>query len=179
MRASSGFTLIEVMIAVFVLGIGLLGVAGLQSVSASLNQQSYMRSQATLLAGDIADRMRANRSGVEDDDYDMGGGASAVPNEDCESTTGCSPAEMAGHDLTQWTQSVADALPQPPGAGAPADRAVVCIDDTPKDGSVGSPACDGAGSTYAIKLWWYDKENADGGGGTRGDTERFVTEFRP
>jgi len=59
-RRTSGFTLIEVLIAVLVLGIGLLGVAGLQSVALSMNQGSYVRTQATVLARDIADRMRAN-----------------------------------------------------------------------------------------------------------------------
>jgi type IV pilus assembly protein PilV len=56
-----GFTLIEAMVALLVLSIGLLGVAGLQLTSLRSNTSSSYRSQATFLAYDIADRMRANR----------------------------------------------------------------------------------------------------------------------
>lgn len=57
-----GFTLIEVMVAVVVLAIGLLGLAGLQATSLRFNDSAYQRSQATALAYDMADRIRTNRS---------------------------------------------------------------------------------------------------------------------
>jgi type IV pilus assembly protein PilV len=56
-----GFTLIEVLVAALVLSIGLLGLAGLQAVSLKMNHGAYLRSQATNLAYEIADAMRANR----------------------------------------------------------------------------------------------------------------------
>lgn len=58
----NGATLIEVLIAILVLSIGLLGLAGLQVTSVQSNHSAYQRSQATLLAYDLADRMRANRT---------------------------------------------------------------------------------------------------------------------
>ena len=58
--AEQGFTLIEVMIALLVLLIGLLGVAGIQIVSFQNNQGAYLRSQATFIAADFMDRIRAN-----------------------------------------------------------------------------------------------------------------------
>ena len=58
---SRGFTLVEVLVALVVLSIGLLGVAALQLTSLRSNHSSAMRSQATFLAYDIIDRMRANR----------------------------------------------------------------------------------------------------------------------
>lgn len=61
-----GFTLIEVLIAALVLSVGLLGLAGLQSVSLKLNQGSYLRTQATNLAYEITDAMRANPSNSND-----------------------------------------------------------------------------------------------------------------
>ena len=168
-RGAEGFTLLEVLIAAFVLGIGLLGVAGLQSISLSLNQGSYTRSQATILARDIADRMRANNRGVSNDAYDMGGGASPSETTSCNATAGCNTGAMAANDLYEWRQQVSGTLP--------AGQAVVCIDATPADGTPGSPACDGAGSDYAIKIWWYSKEeDLDAG---RATNELFVTEFRP
>jgi type IV pilus assembly protein PilV len=180
MSRAHGFTLIEVMIAVFILGIGLLGVAGLQSVSSSMNQQSYMRSQATLLADDIADRMRANPLGVDNGDYDMGAAATPTLDTNCNTTSGCGTTAMAQHDLQQWVDTVDEKLPAPPAADTPADRAVVCIDGPPRDdGDPASPDCDGTGNTYVIKIWWLDKAGDTSAGGPHGDTERFVTELRP
>ncbi len=177
--APKGFTLIEIMIALFVLGIGLLGVAGLQSVSTSMNRQAEIRTSATQLADDMADRMRGNVTAVEDGDYDMADGASPAQNSDCETTTGCNTAALAQHDLWQWTRRVSETLPQPPSANQPSDRAYVCRDSaSPEDGSVGSPSCDG-GSYYVIKIWWFDKEGETAAGNPRGDVQRFVTEFDP
>ena len=164
-RNQQGFTFIEVLVAVLVLGIGLVGVAGLQSVALGMNQGAYLRSQATLLAGDIADRMRANPVGIHNGAYDMGAGASATENTDCEGTTGCNTGALAGHDLYEWTQQVGNVLPN--------GQAVVCIDGTPVDGDPGAPACDGAaGANHAVKIWWLEKEDD-------GAQRRFVTEFRP
>ena len=62
MNKNTGFTLIEVLIAMIILAVGLLGLAGLQATSLRNNQSAYNRSVATQLAYDIADRMRANYS---------------------------------------------------------------------------------------------------------------------
>jgi len=61
-RAQRGVTLIETLVALLVLSIGLLGVAGLQMTSLQNNRGAHMRSQASVLAYAIADRMRANRT---------------------------------------------------------------------------------------------------------------------
>jgi type IV pilus assembly protein PilV len=62
-RVSSGlrgFTLVEVMVTLFIIAIGLLGVAGLQLASIRSNQSALLRSQATLAAYALADRMRVD-----------------------------------------------------------------------------------------------------------------------
>ncbi|QJQ94283.1 MULTISPECIES: type IV pilus modification protein PilV [Halomonadaceae] len=56
-----GVTLIEVLVAVLILSLGLLGVAAMQTKSLSMNHSAYMRSQANSMAYDVIDRMRANR----------------------------------------------------------------------------------------------------------------------
>lgn len=61
-RAHKGFSLIEVLVAMVVLSLGLLGLAALQMTSLRFNQSSQMRTQATILASDIFDCMRANRN---------------------------------------------------------------------------------------------------------------------
>ena len=58
---AKGFTLLEVMVALVVLSVGLLGLAALQTATVRFNQNAYLRSQATNFAYDLADRMRANR----------------------------------------------------------------------------------------------------------------------
>jgi len=159
-----GFTMVEVLVAVIVLSVGLLGLAGLQAASLRNNQQSYMRSQSILLVNDIAERMRANLPGVQSGAYNQSAGAAPMPNINCSNTTGCSSAELASNDLAEWTTDVGNTLP--------AGEAFICLDSTPDDGTgAGNPQCDGAGPLYAIKLWWDDTRS--------GNTTRFATSFQP
>ena len=60
----AGFTLIEVLVSVFILAVGLLGFAALQLTAINNNQEGYFKSQATIIAQDVASRMRANRTYV-------------------------------------------------------------------------------------------------------------------
>ncbi len=167
-KSEQGFTLIEVMIAVLVLSIGLLGLAGLQVTALQNNQGAFMRSQATALAYDLADRMRANVLGTISGNYNP---ANAGTNANCGTTTGCSPQAMAENDLQDWNTSIATYLPMGEG--------FVCIDSTPSDGAnAAAPACDGVGTQYAIKIWW--DENKDGAITTTAlNMERLEISFQP
>jgi type IV pilus assembly protein PilV len=60
MRPQDGFTLIEILIAVLVLAVGMLGLAGMQLAGMKSNYSAYLRSQATFAASDLIDRMRVN-----------------------------------------------------------------------------------------------------------------------
>jgi len=93
----------EVLVALLVLSFGLIGLAMLQTTSLRFNNDSYMRTQATFLAYDLIDRMRANKAGVESGDYI----ASAPPStsETCggDSVNGCTDAQsLAKYDITSW-----------------------------------------------------------------------------
>ena len=55
-----GFTLLEVMIALLIFSLGLMGLAGLLTTSVKTNHSAYLRTQAIFLAQGMADRMRAN-----------------------------------------------------------------------------------------------------------------------
>lgn len=103
-RKQGGFTLIEVLVSALVLSIGLVGVAGLQAFSLKNNQSSFMRSQATSLAYDLADRMRAN---VASATANMYAPAAATVEVSCKTTAGCSPQQMARHDLAEWNAAIA------------------------------------------------------------------------
>ncbi len=149
-KRQAGVTLIEVLVSALVVAIGLVGVAGLQVASLKNNQSAFMRSQATALAYDLADRMRSNRDGAGSDQYDA---SAASLTAGCASTSGCSAQQLAEHDMAEWAAALSSNLPMGQG--------VVCIDSTPNDGaSAASPACDGSGTQFAVKIWWDD--NTDG-----------------
>lgn len=104
-----GATLIEVLVTVFILAVGLLGLAGLQSTSIKSNQGAYYRSQATLLAADIADRMRANRTAALAGSYNI---ASFPSSSIANSTASTVRAEK---DKAEWLNSLANVLPDGTG----------------------------------------------------------------
>ncbi|MHB8727921.1 MAG: type IV pilus modification protein PilV [Sulfuricaulis sp.] len=104
-RRARGFSLVEVLVSLLVLSIGLLGLAALQTTSLRFNRQSYQRTQATLQAYDILDRMRANTLGRQAGNYDSvspAGYRPASPPTTCTSSPGCSPSDMALYDIDQW-----------------------------------------------------------------------------
>lgn len=67
-----GFSMIEVLIAVLILAVGLLGVAALQMTSVRSGAEGYLRSQATAIAEDFASRIRAGREMVKSEDAPWG-----------------------------------------------------------------------------------------------------------
>lgn len=166
-RRQSGFTLIEVLVSALILAIGLVGVAGLQALSLKNNQSSFMRSQATALAYELADRVRANMPSAINNQYDPAMKAMAAG---CMSTVGCTPQQMAQHDIAEWDAAIAARLPMGEG--------FVCRDSTPNDGNgSGDAQCDGAGDQITVKIWWDDDRDGvieD----TATETERLVITFR-
>ncbi|MEM5536734.1 type IV pilus modification protein PilV [Neptuniibacter pectenicola] len=158
----SGFNLIEVMIALVVVSIGLLGMAILQMTSLQQNQSAYHRSQATLLAYDITDRMRANMDEVDAGSYFAANGALTGG---CISYTGtaagCTQAEMAAHDIAEWQASLATELPQ--GGGR------VCRSDVDPnlvvlDAEIANPPCaaNNSNNPVVVYVWWNDEKSASG-----------------
>jgi type IV pilus modification protein PilV len=94
----SGFTLLEVLIALLVLSIGLLGLAGLQAYSLQNNQSAAYSSHATFLGYDILDRIRANRENAED--YSI-----AIDDDAPDGTS------IAAQDLRAWKTNLGNLLP--------------------------------------------------------------------
>jgi type IV pilus assembly protein PilV len=129
----AGFTLLEVLIALVVLSIGLLGIAGLQGVGLRSSHGAYLSSQASLLAYDMADRIRANPQ------------TSATYNGFSTTTVDCAaPAvtPLAAADLAQWACAVQALLPN--GIGT----------------IVGVAAADGT-NNYTITIQWEDLQVDD------------------
>lgn len=122
-RSQIGATLIEVMIAVLVLAVGLLGLMSLQINGKRATYQALQRSSAATLAEDMLTRMRINPNTSADetlfiDEYDTGalvadgvGGAQlAAPARDCAGAGGCTPVQLAAYDLFTWEQRLDDAI---------------------------------------------------------------------
>ncbi|KTS74845.1 pilus assembly protein PilV [Pseudomonas oryzihabitans] len=109
-QTQRGATLIEVLVAMLILAIGLLGLAGLQTVSVQSNQGAYFRSQATILANDIVDRMRANRVAALSDRSSYSA-SFPTPN-----TTNAITGTVAQQDVNGWLNALALSLPQGTGS---------------------------------------------------------------
>lgn len=105
-RRQRGFTLIEILVAAVLLTGGLIGLASLQASGTRLNNSAYLRTQASILAYDIADRMRANRAAVVLNSYDI-----ALT----DATPGAA-SSVANIDLIQWRGALDYYLPAGNGA---------------------------------------------------------------
>ncbi len=117
-----GFTLVEILVAVLILSLGVVGLIGMESLALKSNLSAYHRSQATLLAYELADKMRSNPAGVAGNEYIAAfpNGAShavaCVSYSGAVSGSGCSPQQLAERDIYEWTSSITGILPGGVGA---------------------------------------------------------------
>lgn len=109
----SGFTMVEVLVALVVLAIGLLGIAALYLNSLQSGRTAIYRTQAVNLAADLADRIRANRTARASYGALFADVAVEVPT--CFTTGGCTGAELAASDLSRWKGTLAQLLPNGEG----------------------------------------------------------------
>jgi type IV pilus assembly protein PilV len=104
-RKQRGFSLVEVLIALVIMSVGMLGIAGLYVQSMQAGRTSTLRHHAVTLAGDVADRIRANpRAAIAYQGVGLDG--------NCVSgVADCDEVSMAGHDILLWDQQAVDTLP--------------------------------------------------------------------
>ncbi|MFT6924522.1 MAG: type IV pilus assembly protein PilV [Psychromonas sp.] len=102
-RNQQGSSLLEVLIAVLILGIGLLGLAFLQMVSLKNINNSQFRTLATVYAYDMAERMRSNQTAVSAGNYDS---ITAIVNDPPGCPPSCTVAQIAQLDGYQWNQQI-------------------------------------------------------------------------
>jgi type IV pilus assembly protein PilV len=151
-KRQTGFSLTESMVTLFVVSIGLLGVAGLQVTAKQVSHESIQRTTAAMLAQDMVERLRANSQNLA---YfvDKKVTGNTIPNEPsptCNPGDPCSPEALAAHDLWEWEQLLSGASELQAGTGA---KAGGLLEPT---GCITSSAAGGPG-TYTIAIAWRGK----------------------
>jgi len=123
MKRTKGFTLIEVLIAVLILSIGLLGVAGTLVTASHSASSNYLRQQGVQYAYGIVDRMHSNphvsnnpTSSANPYIVSLTAPAATIAN-DC-TTTSCTDTQMAAYDAWQWQTALKNNLPNGLGSVA-------------------------------------------------------------
>lgn len=158
-QAGNGFTLVEVLVALFVLAVGVLGAVACAGGTMRLRQQAALESEAVQLAASLGERMRVNAvsMALPDSanpylgfDYDAGDGdVAAEPPVLCHGGTDCAPAQLAAFDLHDTARRVREAFP--------GGRVLVCRDSTAWDAARGvlDWRCSGeAAAPVVVKLGW-------------------------
>jgi type IV pilus assembly protein PilV len=108
-----GFSMVEVLVALVVLAIGLLGIAALYLNSLQSGRTAIYRTQAVTLAADLADRIRMNRTAQAAYGTLFADAEAVVAT--CTTTGGCSDADLASTDLANWKAAIAQLLPNGQG----------------------------------------------------------------
>ena len=172
---SRGFSLLELLIALVVFSIGLLAVAGLQTVSKQANFESIQRTEASHIAYGMLEDLRTNGDaiGIYTAAGSLGGnsrGDEPVPN--CATGAACNAAQKAAHDLWFW-ERVLDGDLETSGGAASGGLLfpTMCID---------GPAAGGAG-IYQVTVVWRGSASITGGAnvlcggmnGNYGDNNEF------
>jgi type IV pilus assembly protein PilV len=123
--------MVEVLVALVVLSIGLLGIAALLLKSLQSGRTATYRTQAVNLAADLADRIRMNRTA--DAGYGTLFADVEIPVGACDTTGGCTAADLASTDLFRWKARIAQLIPNgegqvvvtaPTGAGEPTNYVI-------------------------------------------------------
>jgi type IV pilus assembly protein PilV len=107
-NCAAGFTIVEVLVSLVILSIGLLGIGKLVLFSAHANDSAYLRSQATQLAYEILDNMRANPTAAAAGNYNTVLGAAATdPGFSCQSSPCTTASNLALYDVYRWKTRLA------------------------------------------------------------------------
>ncbi|WP_440963731.1 type IV pilus modification protein PilV [Massilia sp. GER05] len=159
----AGFTLVEVLVALFVVALGIAGAAALQTLAVRSARDAARLSDGTRLARSLAERMRANpRALAQSDnpylhlDYDASGGAPTAP-APCYADADCDADDLARFDVFEVAEAVA--------AGFPGGRLRVCRDAGSPDAAGVLPwTCDEEdGAPVVVKLGWRAQDDRETG----------------
>lgn len=169
-RTTRGFSLLEVLIAILIFSIGLLG-AGLMTTSSVKNtHNSYLRSQASFLADAVAERMSANPRAVWAGSYvsALAAGSPAMPTCGAATGAGCVESDVAQRDLAVMGNLIAQQLPNGTGNIACTINGAIPV------GSFSVPPVNGS---CTITISWAESRDVDNAG--YGGTQSFDLVVQP
>jgi len=177
--SQSGVGIIEVLIALVVVSLGVLGMASLQLTGMKHSSSGYNRSMAVLFAENMASRMRSNADGVVDTNYagldssDLN--CSAMPAPFCQATVNneaqtCNPAEMATFDFYSIACGTITA------DGAPKDGIADLLNGGRLQIDCDDASCE-ANSGYTITINWNEGRTTTKD--EQVDTKRVQVRFNP
>jgi len=171
-----GFSLIELLIALIVFSVGLLAVAGLQTVSKQANFEALQRTAGSQIAYGLLEDMRVNGDAI--DTYlaagEIGGGSrGGEPAPNCKGVSECNSAQKAAHDLWFWEQALDGNFEMNDNVGAGGlVLPTLCV---------GGPVGGGAG-IYTVTIAWRGTTSLTNGNasacGTAGGNYGAANEFR-
>ncbi|MCF6202165.1 MAG: type IV pilus modification protein PilV [Methylococcaceae bacterium] len=188
-EVNSGFSMIEVLITTFVISVGILGLLALQGYGLKVNHNANLKSQVVSNINDMADRMRANSEGLDNNRYAAidTSTLSSNPGKNCVASS-CDDAELALYDIYAWGKGLSKKLPLGYGT-VEIERSASCDDGAlPTCSDASAPSCDSssnlictdtstatcadtstpscsAGPNHKITVFWDD--NRDGNASTR------------
>lgn len=163
-----GYTLLEVLIALLVFSVGLLGLGAMLVSAVKGNHKAYYHSQAVNVAQAIGDGLRANAVAVWQDQYDTAFTAGGTP----ANCTPCTPAQTAQRDIASWGRMAATLLPagqiaidcnRAPGAIAPATQ----------EDLIKKPAFNG---TCRINVRWTESGDVGATAASRAETFTWIVQ---
>lgn len=168
-----GISLIEVMMAVLIFSVGLIGLASLMVMATRSNHAAYLRTQVVFLANNMAARMSGNPVGVWSGNYNSTAYPVGAGSVGCSSGSACDAAALATHDQRLWSTQLQTFLPSP-------EATIAC-------GGVGSAGYDPTsqlamrppyGGTCKMTIRW--SEQGAGDKDNRKNTKQsFTWEFQP
>jgi type IV pilus assembly protein PilV len=148
-----GFSLVEVLVALSVLAAGVAGAVAAQGTALRTRRETRLASQAVVLAGSLADAMRANAALFLAPDggnpylqLDFDAARSTPPAQAACAQLACSAVEQARTDVAVATYALA--------AQFPGGRVAVCRDAQVAEGALAWDCVGGPGATVVIKIGW-------------------------
>ena len=154
-----GFTMVEILVTIIVLTIGLLGLGALQLNALRNNSSAYERSQATMLAYDMIDRILANKALAKAGSYNVALGVAPAGTDCTTAGANCSPIQMAQYDIDAWKCSLGKWESSGVCTGFNATTGITINGTLPEgDGSVVVN-----GGVVTVSIQWEDKRDRAAG----------------
>lgn len=156
-RSQAGFSMVEVLVAVMVLSVGVLGAVGMQAASMQSNKEARNQAAAGSLARELAEKMRGNhtvaiQTTAAANPYLLDvtlttPGALTQPTPNCVTAACATALNIANWDIYEWQARVAETFSSP--------KIKICMDQDPFDSS-GNPKweCSDTGTVAVLKMAW-------------------------